>query len=85
MIKWLKNKYWWWSYSKYLKSKKWNKKRKKVFERDDYSCQHCHNTKNLECHHITYKRVKKESLSDLLTLCYKCHKEVHRKKIIKRF
>ena len=77
MFKWLKNKYWWWSYNRYLKSNKWKKKRLKVFSRDKNKCQHCNSKNNLECHHITYKRVKKESISDLLTLCSSCHLKEH--------
>ena len=60
----------------------YQKWRKTVFERDNYTCQICKSRGvNLEAHHI-----KKYSIYPSLryypengiTLCRKCHKEVHR-------
>lgn len=56
--------------------------RTKVFERDDYTCQHCHKRGGeLNAHHIKpfakYKDLRFE-LSNGLTLCIDCHREVHR-------
>jgi len=96
MIKWifklfkkkkLTNKEWWEKYRIYLKSSKWEKKRQKVLKRDKHRCRHrgwiffrCKETKNLQVHHITYKRVFSERLSDLIVLCDYHHKVVHLKK-----
>lgn len=32
---------------------------------------------SIELHHLTYKRVGRESLDDLMPLCGVCHKKVH--------
>jgi len=31
----------------------------------------------LHVHHLTYKRVGRENLSDLVTLCKRCHTDIH--------
>lgn len=56
--------------------------RKTVLERDGYVCQICGETDKLEVHHIKpYARYPKlrTTVSNGITLCKKCHKEVHRK------
>lgn len=58
--------------------------RKAVFERDEYTCQRCKKKGgNLNAHHIK-KWSKHPSLryeiSNGLTLCKICHKEVHKKR-----
>jgi hypothetical protein len=57
---------------------------KAVFKRDNYTCQKCNQVGwELNAHHIKpwakYKNLR-YVLSNGLTLCKKCHKEVHRKK-----
>lgn len=61
-------------------SKDW---RKKVFERDDFTCQICGDNKggNLNAHHIKRWRDYPElrfTLSNGVTLCVQCHIEVHK-------
>lgn len=60
--------------------KKW---RKCVFERDDYTCMCClQRGGELEAHHITHFAVDETLRFDVdngLTLCVKCHKEMHLK------
>ena len=68
-------------YHTYIKSDEWKEKRKKTLERDDYQCQRCGTGMNLVVHHITYDRLGKEDLDDLITLCKKCHEEIHGKDI----
>lgn len=56
--------------------------RKKVFNRDHYTCKHCNSRGvRLNAHHIKpwakYKK-KRFDINNGLTLCVKCHKEVHR-------
>ena len=46
--------------------------------RDRFRCQQCGATANLEVHHWTYERFGRELMSDLGTLCYDCHRQVHR-------
>ncbi len=64
-------------YARYLCSHAWRELRKKVLIRDNYECQHCGSKENLEVHHITYRRVFREWLSDLITLCKSCHMKEH--------
>ena len=47
---------------------------------DNFKCQICSATVDLStshCHHITYIRLGKESLSDVSTLCKECHEKLH--------
>ena len=76
------SKKFWKMYRTYLKSEAWQRKRRKVLIRDRYTCQKCgeKDRKLLQVHHKTYDRVFKESLSDLITLCKKCHKLEHNKR-----
>ena len=51
-----------------------------VYERDNYTCQYCLSTENLQIHHIVAagmgsKRVHEES--NLVTLCVFCHALAH--------
>ena len=60
------------------KYKKW---RTDVFERDEYTCQHCNQVGGkLNTHHIKpYKEFKelRTVLENGITLCYECHKKEH--------
>ena len=58
--------------------------RNKVYERDGYTCQCCHDNKggNLNAHHILNYSEHKDLRIDVnngITLCNKCHKEFHNK------
>lgn len=64
-------------YIEYIASKVWRKKRRRVFYRDKHKCQECGATRWLQVHHLTYKRLFREPLSDLITLCRDCHKAAH--------
>lgn len=61
-------------------SKKHNDWKIKVFERDNYFCQHCGSNKNLHAHHVI-KWDEDESLRFILdnglTLCSSCHTKHH--------
>ena len=54
----------------------WNEIRKEVYKRDGWVCQecgiHCHNRKQIQCHHIDYD-TSNNALSNLITLCSSCH------------
>ncbi len=58
--------------------------RTSVFERDKYTCQICNKVGgDLNAHHIKPFATHKELRFDInngLTLCVKCHKEIHRQK-----
>ena len=70
---------------KRLHGKDWEEIRKKVLERDNYTCQHCglqDNSINMSLivHHIIpYNTCLSDELDNLLTLCQSCHFKAHQK------
>lgn len=60
----------------YFASAAWKLKRMKVFERDQYMCQSCFNTKATEVHHLNYDHFGNEPLFDLISICRYCHQQV---------
>jgi hypothetical protein len=67
------------SYSEKLKDPRWQKKRLKIFERDNWTCQTCNSKENtLHCHHEKYSGEPWE-ISDefLITTCEICHTNKH--------
>jgi HNH endonuclease len=52
--------------------------------RDGYRCQQCGKQKGqLQAHHLVYREHGgKDTLSNLLTLCDRCHQQVHQGKLI---
>lgn len=68
------------SYSAYLKSKHW-RLFKKTFRASKYhygKCFICSKEKNIHLHHLTYERIGKEKLTDVVELCKGCHRNVHK-------
>lgn len=71
----------------------WHEIRLSVYRRDKFTCQRCgvkcvpknQATKEtahqiIQCHHINpYKESKDNSLGNLVTLCIRCHRQVHSK------
>jgi hypothetical protein len=48
------------------------------FRRDNWHCRHCNNTAGLDPHHVIYKGAGgRDELTNLLTLCRKCHDDIH--------
>jgi len=79
------------TYSQKLASPEWQKRRLKIFERDNWTCQCCGSTTTqLEIHHTDYfAGMKPWDYPDdmLLTTCRKCHGEEqvrfqHEKKLL---
>lgn len=64
-------------YEKYLKQKHWRDLRKVKIWASNYACEKCGSGENLEVHHLTYVRIKRELLEDLQVLCGPCHAEEH--------
>lgn len=62
---------------RYMMTNAWATLRQLVFVRDGNRCQECGSVTDLECHHITYKRLGAEEMSDLVTLCNLCHHNHH--------
>lgn len=64
-------------YAEYLRSGVWRGIRARIIERDG-TCQDCGAAKQLQVHHLTYKRVGGlERDEDLVTLCGPCHNARH--------
>lgn len=43
----------------------------------DGGCRGCGTVDNLHVHHLTYERLGRELLTDLVTLCAGCHRKQH--------
>ena len=67
------------TYMEKLKDPRWQKKRLKVMERDEWECRSCESTeKTLHVHHTYYEDGKDPwdyPASSLVTLCESCHEE----------
>ena len=65
------------NYAEKLKDPRWQKKRLKILERDDFECQICRNDKEtLNVHHLLYIKGREPweyKDSSLVTLCQTCH------------
>lgn len=58
------------------------KAQKKAKERDGYVCQICGSFENVEGHHLLdYQYGGSFKLDNIVTLCRKCHKKVHKGEI----
>lgn len=60
----------------YYKSEKWAVKRELYFLKKGKYCKACGSLKDVQVHHMSYEHFKAEPMSDLVSLCAKCHKEV---------
>lgn len=70
-------------YNKYMKSKTWDKKRRARLEKDRYTCQDCGATdKPLDVHHLTYERMGKEHIDDIISVCRSCHDSRHGRGVV---
>lgn len=69
------------AYEQYINSDEWAKKRSQYWKKYGRSCkvEGCEETKNLHVHHITYKRLGAEWMTDLIGVCEKHHYEIHQK------
>jgi len=67
------------SYLEKLKDPRWQKKRLKIFERDEWSCQNCASEEKTLCVHHRYYLQGSDPWEypdeALVTLCEECHKE----------
>lgn len=74
---------WWQSYTAYLKSPQWARKRVLVLRRDGGLCQACLESPATDVHHKTYEHVFDEPLFDLESVCRPCHELLHKKPILR--
>lgn len=67
-------------HEKELASPKWKKKREEVFERYGKQCVECGSTKNIQVHHLIYRKghhLWEYNVDELIPLCKKCHQKIH--------
>jgi hypothetical protein len=67
-------------YALYLKSPKWNTKRKEIFKDRNGHCERCKIDVSkiiYQVHHKTYKNIFNEPNEDLELLCKPCHEKEH--------
>lgn len=71
-------------YQEYLKSEQWAEIREQVLRRDSYRCQWTGKASRpgdpLQVHHLTYERVGREEMQDLVTVCRSAHRAHHAEK-----
>jgi len=67
-------------YAEYLRSHEWKAKKALALDCHGRKCADCGATEPLEVHHVTYKRLGREKLKDLLILCAACHRIRHENK-----
>ena len=69
-------------YDEYIKSHpRWQKVRKARFDFDDKRCVVCHRDltgEPYQTHHLSYLRLGRERLRDVVTMCDSCHHTFHR-------
>lgn len=61
------------AYQQRLKAHSWKMLRRKVLERDNWSCRNCGEPAT-EVHHLNYERLGSELMSDLAASCSDCNR-----------
>jgi hypothetical protein len=69
---------WWRRYEEHLSSPAWHELRRKVFARCAGVCEGCRDRRAVQVHHLTYARLGREMLFDLVAVCLECHDSIHR-------
>jgi hypothetical protein len=64
-------------YTQYLETEHWRALRVRVMARDKNLCQGCLINPAYDVHHLTYDRLGREMLFDLVAMCRKCHDSLH--------
>lgn len=75
------------TYSAYLQSEAWGQKREHRLALSSCRCDACGEEKQLEVHHLTYARIFREEMEDLMTLCRVHHaaaEEMIAKRVLSR-
>lgn len=71
------------SYGEQLRHPNWQRKRLEILQRDEFTCQACHDSEStLHVHHRRYikgNKVWEYDDNDLVTLCEECHEDAHAK------
>lgn len=64
-------------YQDYLTTPEWRVKRDTVLKRAGFVCEGYLTNRASEVHHLTYVRVGREMLFDLVAVCEICHRKIH--------
>lgn len=67
-------------YADYLASDLWTETKRRFYDSLDEppACSKCQATERLQVHHLRYRMLGREPVSDLTLLCDSCHRGVHR-------
>ena len=65
-------------YHAYLQTEPWRAKSRMVLQRDPI-CTACRKEPSEQAHHLTYDRIYREPLFDLVGVCRPCHASLHRR------
>ena len=65
------------NYEEYLLSPEWKEFRKIAIKQVNGKCQNCSSNEKLQIHHIHYRTLGKEQMSDVNVLCGTCHLKLH--------
>lgn len=65
------------AYHAYLATPMWAVRRQRVLDRAGDLCEGCRRCPPVEVHHLTYERVGREMLFDLVAVCRACHEAIH--------
>jgi hypothetical protein len=69
------------SYQTLLQDPRWKARSKEIMQKDRFRCVSCSESKNLNVHHISYKKEFTFPWdyddNELMTLCESCHKALH--------
>jgi hypothetical protein len=65
------------NYRDYLKSDAWQDLRTFVLETRGKRCEKCGSERDIDVHHIRYKKLVNVSSDDLRVLCRICHRDFH--------
>ena len=69
-----KNNEWRKQYEAHIRSSQWKGTRAAILKMRGEKCEDCgYGSATLQVHHLTYERLGKESMKDLVILCHKCH------------
>lgn len=64
-------------YAEYLESPEWARLRLRVLRRAEGVCEGCGLRTPTQVHHLTYDRIYREMLFDLVAVCRECHAAIH--------
>lgn len=66
-------------YDAYITSSRWRAFRRRYFaSKMPHDCVACGSATEVTLHHLTYRRLGSERLTDVAPLCWPCHERLHR-------